>query len=185
MTLRFSRVSAESGGTQDHNAKGWWELSQLMSEFWWTFRIFLIFFCSGEGKGRGRGGGRLFMENPRRGGVCTRVKWWIWGSKTLKPPEMPFKLGKTSQRHNWPRYMDWPQIGPKSAIKQWKKRQKDKWYPFRALTGRVSAAGGGGGGEGPGGCSRGIWGEGAKYIFFFRGRNAHQGIVCVCACTCS
>ena len=32
-------------------------------------------------------------------------KWWIWGSKTPKPPEMPIKLGKTSQHHNWPRYM--------------------------------------------------------------------------------
>ena len=59
-------------------------------------------------------------------------KWWIWGSKTPNPPEMPIKLGKTSQHHNWPRYMDWPQIGPKIAIKQGKKRQKDKWYLFRA-----------------------------------------------------
>ena len=36
----------------------------------WTFRIFLIFFCSGrEGgvRGAGRGGGRLLIENPRRG----------------------------------------------------------------------------------------------------------------------
>ena len=41
---------------------------------WWTFRIFIIFFCSGEGKGavRGvgrRGGGRFFIENPRGGGL--------------------------------------------------------------------------------------------------------------------
>ena len=28
--------------------------------------------------------------------------------------------------------MDWPQIGPKIAMKQRKKRQKDKWYLFRA-----------------------------------------------------
>ena len=48
---------------------------------------------------------------------------------------MPIKLGKTSQHHNWPRYMDWPQIGPIIAIKQGKKRQKDKWYPIRAPTG--------------------------------------------------
>ena len=61
-------------------------------------------------------------------------KWWIWGSKTPKPPEMPIKLGKTSQHHNWPRYMDWPQFGPKIAIKQGEKRQKDKWYLFRAPT---------------------------------------------------
>ena len=61
-------------------------------------------------------------------------KWWIWGSKTPKPPEMPIKLGKTSQHHNWPRYMDWPQIGPKIAIEQGKKRQKNKWYLFRAPT---------------------------------------------------
>ena len=37
----------------------------------WTFRIFFIFFCSGEGKGEpeapGRGRGRFFIENPRRG----------------------------------------------------------------------------------------------------------------------
>ena len=51
-------------------------------------------------------------------------KWWIWGSKTPKPPEMPIKLGKTSQHHKLPRYMDWPQIGPKIAIKQGKKNAK-------------------------------------------------------------
>ena len=38
----------------------------------WTFRIFFIFFCSGEGKGEsealGGGGGRFFIENLRRGG---------------------------------------------------------------------------------------------------------------------
>ena len=41
-----------------------------------------------------------------------------------RPPEMPLKQGKTSQHHNWPRYMDWPQIGPKIAIKQGKKPQR-------------------------------------------------------------
>ena len=45
-------------------------------------------------------------------------KWWIWGSKTPKPPEMTIKLGQKSQHHNWPHYMDWHQIGPKIAIKQ-------------------------------------------------------------------
>ena len=35
-------------------------------------------------------------------------KWWIQGSKIPKPPEMPLKQGKTSQHHNWPRYMDCP-----------------------------------------------------------------------------
>ena len=45
---------------------------------------------------------------------------------------MPIETGKTSQHHNWPRYMDWPQIGLKIAIKQGKERQKDKWCPFRA-----------------------------------------------------
>ena len=39
---------------------------------WWTFRIFLIFSARGEGKGEfeapGGGGGRIFIENPRRGG---------------------------------------------------------------------------------------------------------------------
>ena len=58
-------------------------------------------------------------------------KWWSRGSKTPKPPEMPIKPWKTSQHHNWPH---WPQIGPKRAIKQGKKRQKDKWYQFRAPT---------------------------------------------------
>ena len=61
-------------------------------------------------------------------------EWWIRGSKTPKPPEMPLKQGKMSQHHSWPRYMDWPQIGPKSAIKQGKERQKDKWYLFPAPT---------------------------------------------------
>ena len=61
-------------------------------------------------------------------------KWWIRRS-------MPIKLGKTSQHRNWPRYMDWPQIGPKIAIKQGKKRQKDKWYPIRAPTSPPSPEG--------------------------------------------
>ena len=45
-----------------------------MKQFaWWTFRIFFIFFCLGEGwKGEseapGRGGGRFSVENPRGGG---------------------------------------------------------------------------------------------------------------------
>ena len=47
---------------------------------------------------------------------------------------MRIKLGKTLQHHNWPRCMDWPQLGPKLAIKQGKNRQKDKWYLFRAPT---------------------------------------------------
>ena len=64
-------------------------------------------------------------------------KWWIWGSKTQKPPEMPIKLGKASQHHNWPRYMDWPQIGPKIAIKQGK-TPKGEMVP-------ISRAHGGGG----------------------------------------
>ena len=39
---------------------------------WWTFRIFFIFFCLGEGKGEsvapGRGGGRVFYWNSQEGG---------------------------------------------------------------------------------------------------------------------
>ena len=63
--------------------------------------------------------------------------------------------------------MDWPQIGPKSALELGKKLQKDKWYLFRAPTG------GGGGSvfiENPwrGGVSLGL------NVFFFRGRNSHQ-----------
>ena len=58
-------------------------------------------------------------------------KWRIRGSKTPKPPEMPLKQGKTSQHHNWPRYMDCPQIGPKSIIKLGKERRKHKWYLSR------------------------------------------------------
>ena len=38
--------------------------------------------------------------------------------------------------------MDWPQIGPKIAIKQGKKRQKDKWCLFRAPTRHFSAENG-------------------------------------------
>ena len=49
-------------------AKGVWQ----KSDTWWTFRIFFIFFCSGEGKGESEalGGwwGRFFIENPRGGG---------------------------------------------------------------------------------------------------------------------
>ena len=41
---------------------------------WRTFRIFFIFFCSGESEAAGRGGGwgRFFIENPRRGGGFSR-----------------------------------------------------------------------------------------------------------------
>ena len=53
-------------------------------------------------------------------------KWWIRGSKTPKRLQMPLKQGKASQdhNHNWLRYRNWPQIGPKIATKQGK---KDKW----------------------------------------------------------
>ena len=40
---------------------------------WWTFRIYIYFFCSGRRKGEfegpGGGGDPFLMENPRRGGV--------------------------------------------------------------------------------------------------------------------
>ena len=37
---------------------------------WWTFRIFLIFCCSGTGKGESEAAaGEGFIENPRKGGV--------------------------------------------------------------------------------------------------------------------
>ena len=45
-----------------------------------------------------------------------------------------FKTRETSQHQNWPRHMDCPQIGPKSAIELGKKLQKDKRYLFRAPT---------------------------------------------------
>ena len=54
----------------------------LPSNARWMFRIFVIFFCSGEGKGepprRREGGGRFFYENPR-GGVVSRVGGWGGG----------------------------------------------------------------------------------------------------------
>ena len=53
---------------------------------------------------------------------------------TKKPPETPLRQGKTSQHHNWPRYMDCPQVGPKSTGVKKKKRQEDKWYLLRAPT---------------------------------------------------
>ena len=53
-----------------------------------------------------------------------------WGSKTPKPPEMPIKPGKTSQHHNWPRYMDWPQIGPNIAKKQGEITPKGQMVPI-------------------------------------------------------
>ena len=40
----------------------------------WTFRIFFIFSARGRGRGsprRREGGGRIFIENPRRG--CLRA----------------------------------------------------------------------------------------------------------------
>ena len=64
---------------------------------WWTFRIFLIFFCSGRGKWEseaagGGGGVRFFIEIPRRGGgrfpqegkgrgagKVSAANWGTWG----------------------------------------------------------------------------------------------------------
>ena len=47
-------------------------LKSHMANAWWTFRIFLIFFCSGRGgresPRRREGGCRFFIENPRKGG---------------------------------------------------------------------------------------------------------------------
>ena len=43
---------------------------------------------------------------------------------------MPLKQGKTSKHHNWPRYMDFPQIGPKSAIKLGKNAKKTNGTHF-------------------------------------------------------
>ena len=73
--LRFSgrnlkkKQRFENGATRD------WFFWDAMKT-WWTFRIFLIFFCSGEGSGspwRQEGaGGRFSAENPRRGGVLPR-----------------------------------------------------------------------------------------------------------------
>ena len=44
---------------------------------WWTFRIFFIFFCSGEGNGEsealGRGGGDFLLKIPAGGGSPGRV----------------------------------------------------------------------------------------------------------------
>ena len=59
------------------------------------------------------------------GGSGDSCKWRL-GSQ----PEMPIKLGKTSQYHNWPRYMDWAQIGPKIAIKQGKKTPNGQMVPI-------------------------------------------------------
>ena len=42
---------------------------------------------------------------------------------------MPIKLGKTSQHHKWPRYMDWSQIGRKVATKQ-RKEPKGQMVPI-------------------------------------------------------
>ena len=46
-----------------------WEKSQQSLDI--NFRIFFLFFCSGEGKGEfevpGGGGGRFLIEKPRRG----------------------------------------------------------------------------------------------------------------------
>ena len=95
-------------------------------------------------------------------------KWWIWGSKAPKTPEMPIKQGKTSQHHNWPRYMDWPQSGPKIAIKQGKKRQKDKWYPFRAPTGT-------------GGWGVYVWGESTIFTFESFFWCSHVSVITVCS----
>ena len=68
------------------------------------------------------------LKNPFSGPKMTNGEFG--GSKTPNPPEMPIKIGKTSQHHNWPRYMDWPQIRRNIAVKQGTKRQKHKWHRF-------------------------------------------------------
>ena len=51
-------------------------------------------------------------------------KWWIWGFQDPQTTWNAYELGKTSQHHNWPRYRDCPQIGPKRALTGEKKRQR-------------------------------------------------------------
>ena len=65
---------------------------------WWTFRIFLFFFCLGRGKGESEAPGRgvsVFIENPRRvlqegegprgrEGVCVELrgaKYFLFGDE--------------------------------------------------------------------------------------------------------
>ena len=62
----------------------------LMTFAWLTFRIFLIFFCSGGERGvrgAGRGGGRFLLKIPgggsrggegRGAGRVSAAQWGIW-----------------------------------------------------------------------------------------------------------
>ena len=43
---------------------------------------------------------------------------------------MPTKQGKTSQDYSWPRYRDWPPIGPTIAIEHGKNTPKGQMVPF-------------------------------------------------------
>ena len=54
-----------------------------------------------------------------------------------QPAEMPrqhLKQGKTQRDHNWPHHRNLSRIEQRTAIKQGKKRQKDKWFHFHATT---------------------------------------------------
>ena len=50
--------------------------------------------------------------------VFWELKWGIWGSKT-QPLEMPSKPWETSQHHNWPRCMHWPQLNCGKIAHRW------------------------------------------------------------------
>ena len=118
----------------------WWEFCRI---FWdqqiraqnsgENFRAFFVrnFVAWKKDTSCGTGWLREFLSSPDLG-KSGKFRGNSGGSKTQKPPEMPIKQGKTSQR---PRYVDWPQIGPKNALKLGTKTPKGQMVPFPRIYG--------------------------------------------------
>ena len=64
-----------------------------------------------------------------------RDKWWAWAGPINS--RNAYKTRENQQDHNRPHHRDWPQSGPNITSKQGKKRQKDKWLHFHAVTSGV------------------------------------------------
>ena len=64
-------------------------------------------------------------------------KWWIWGSETPKPPEMPLKLGKNVTTPQLASLHGSASNSAKIAIKQGKKSKRTNGTDFARPRGGV------------------------------------------------
>ena len=180
-------------------------LRNFKRKAWWTFRIFFIF--SARGRGRGQleapgGGGRFFYSKSQEGvspgrvgglvGKCSATRC----SVAAPPPGARHGLGGPMHpRHplRWQRERcdrglwegcscDTP--ATHSELRNELRQGCSYSYTVERDRGGCSVCVGGARGRwgGRAGGCLGIWGGGAKFFFFFRGRNAHQERVSQLSC---